>query len=117
MHKTTLPTVSRDRTPVIAVTRRQNGNRPARVYPQVFDYENNAEARRLRDEGIAELQEKQKKTLEDRRVAMEGRRKALMEKNRIAAENERLRNEEKERSKARSKTAIANLVESRKRNR
>ena len=95
------------------MTRRPKGNSPARVYPQVFDYENNAEARRLRDEGIAELEEKRKKTLGDRRVVMEGRRKALLGKNPLAAENERLRNEENERSKARSEKAIANLVESR----
>ena len=109
--------MSRDRTPVIAVRSRPKGKRPAKVYPQVFDYETNAEARRLRDEGIAELAEKQKKTLDDRRVAMEGRRKALLEKNRLAAENERLRNEVNERLKATSERSIANLVESRKRRR
>ena len=92
-----------------------------RVNPQIFDYENNPEARRLRDEGIKEVAEKfaEKNRLaaEERRAALGSRRKALEEKNRLAAENERLREEEKREKRLQSEKALSNLVESRKRRR
>ena len=99
------------------VTRSRKGKQKAREYPRIFDYDKNPEAKRLRDEGIKEQAEKAKARNEERKKAMEERRLALEEKRKLALENEQRRNEEKEARKQRSETALAALVDNRKRKR
>ena len=93
------------------VTRRKN--------QPIFDYDKNPVARRLRDEGIREVNEKfaerNRRAANERRQAIEIRRATLVEKNRLAAENEKEREKEQKEKRLRSERAIDNLIESRKR--
>ena len=91
------------------------------VSTPIFDYANNPEARRLRDEGVKEVAEKfaesNRQVAEERRTALESRRRALEEKNLLAEENKKRREEERNEKRLRSEKALSNLVESRKRRR
>ena len=62
-------------------------------------------------------EELRKEKVEERRVALQERRKVLAARNVLAEENERARKEQEELRKKNSETAIANLIESRKRRR
>ena len=90
----------------------------------MFDFENDANARRLRDKAMAEHAKyverkaaENRAKAEERKRALEERRKALAEKNRLAAINEQMRREREEEARQRSEKAIENLIESRKRRR
>ena len=101
------------------VTRRRK--QPANSRGQIFDFENDAVARQLRDQTMKEVNDKfaqqRKEAAEERRAAVEARNKNLEEKNRLADENEKKRNAEQEQRVLRSETAVKNLIESRKRRR
>ena len=88
---------------------------------QIFDFENDPEARRLRDKAMEEINakyaERNRQAAEEKRQAIEAREKIREEKNRLAEENERARNEAREEARVRSENAIANLILSRKRRR
>ena len=95
--------------------------RKGRKNAPVIDFDNNPVARRLRDEGIREVNEKfaerNQIAAEERRKAIEIHRVVLAVRMRLAEENERQRETEREEKRLRSERALANLIESRKRRR
>ena len=96
-------------------------NPPVKKRGQIFDFENDPEARRLRDKAMEEINakfaERNRRAAEERRLAIEERERIREEKNKLAEENERRRNEAREEARKRSENAIANLILSRKRRR
>ena len=104
-----------------ALTRNQQKKR---TWGKIFDFENDPEARRLRDEAMIEHEKyvkrqagKNKALAEKKQNALEVRQKTLAEKNRLAEENERIRNERETEKRLRSERAVKDLVELRKRKR
>ena len=90
----------------------------------ILQFDSNATAKRLRDEGLREQQAQAKKhealrteKINERRQAIEERRKVLAAKNALAEENERRRRDEEEMKRNQSEKAISNLIETRKRRR
>ena len=123
IHEGHQPETTQPKSPVVFSPRITRRNNPSRKRPtgQIFDFENDANARRLRDKSMKEIREKfaarNKKAEEERRKKALERQKILDEKNRLAEQNERRRQEEETAAREKSERAIANLIKSRKRRR